>query len=132
MYMLCRSSVVKTSLNRLIFNGVTISQGYGYAGPRYGTINREVFKTFSIAGTNYSISELNNNVTFGTRTSLDGQENTLLFCSTQLGRFIKTKLTMPAEIALIAPRNQFDNTITTFDQTLDNDGNPITFDDTTP
>jgi hypothetical protein len=39
---------------------------------------------------------------------------------------------MPAEIALIAPRNQFDNTITTFDQTLDNDGNPITFDDTTP
>jgi len=121
-----------TSRVRGIFNSVTISQGYGYAGPRYGTINREVFKTFSTAGTNYSISELNNNVTFGTRTSLDGQDNTLLFCSTDLGRFIKTKLTMPAEIALIAPRNQFDNTVTTFDQTLDNDGNPLTFDDTTP
>ena len=121
-----------TSRVRGIFNSVTVSQGYGYAGPRYGTINREVFKTFKTTGTNYSISELSNNVTFGTRTSLDGQDNTLLFCSTELGRFIKTKLTMPAEIALIAPRNQFDNTITTFDQTLDNDGNPITFDDTTP
>jgi hypothetical protein len=39
---------------------------------------------------------------------------------------------MPAEIAIILPRNQFDNTKTTFDQILDNDGNAITFDDTTP
>jgi hypothetical protein len=117
---------------RGIFNGVTISQGYGYAGPRYGTINREVFKSFSIAGTNHSIAELSNNVTFGTRTSLDGQDNTLLFCSTDLGRFIKTKLTMPAEISIILPFNQFDNTVVKFDQTLDSDGNPITFDDATP
>ena len=58
------------------------------------------FKTFSIAGTNYSFAELSNNVTFGTRTSLDGQDNTLLFVSTELGRFIKTKLTMPAEITI--------------------------------
>jgi Leucine-rich repeat (LRR) protein len=121
-----------TSRVRGIFNSVTVSQGYGYAGPRYGTINREVFKTFSTAGTNYSISELSNNVTFGTRTSLDSQDNTLLFCSTELGRFIKTKLTMPAEIKIILPLNQFDNTVVKFDQTLDTDGNPITFDDTTP
>ena len=121
-----------TSRVRGIFNGVTISQGYGYAGPRYGTINREVFKSFSIAGTNHSIAELSNNVTFGTRTSLDGQDNTLLFCSTDLGRFIKTKLTMPAEISIILPFNQFDNTVVKFDQTVDSDGNPITFDDATP
>jgi hypothetical protein len=89
-----------TSRVRGIFKDVLISQGYGYAGPRYGTINREPFKTFSIAGTNYSFAELSNNVTFGTRTSLDGQDNTLSFVSTELGRFIKTKLTMPAEITI--------------------------------
>jgi hypothetical protein len=39
---------------------------------------------------------------------------------------------MPSEIFIIAPFNQFDNTVVKFDQTLDTDGNPITFDDTTP
>ena len=75
---------------------------------------------------------MGNNVTFGTQSSLDGQDNTFLFCSTELGRLIKTKLTMPSEIYIIAPFNQFDNTVVTFDQTIDTDGNPITFDDTTP
>jgi hypothetical protein len=39
---------------------------------------------------------------------------------------------MPAEISIILPFNQFDNTVVKFDQTLDSDGNPITFDDATP
>jgi hypothetical protein len=39
---------------------------------------------------------------------------------------------MPSEIFIISPFNQFDNTPTKFDQTIDTDGNPITFDDTTP
>ena len=122
-------------LSRLrgIFNGVTIAQGFVYAGPRYGTINREALRTFvRQSGTNYSIAELNANVTFGTRSSLNGQDNTLLFCSTDLGRFIKTKLTIPSEVSIISPFNQFDNTLTRFDQTIDGDGNPITFDDITP
>ena len=115
------------------FNNVTIAQGFGYAGPRYGTINREALRSFSRqSGTNYSIAELSANVTFGTRSSLDGQDNTLLFSSTDTGRFVKTKLTIPAEIFTISPVNRFDNTLTTFDQLIDNDGNPITFDDTTP
>ena len=115
------------------FNNVTIAQGFGYAGPRYGTINREALRSFiRQSGTNYSIAELSANVTFGTRSSLDGQDNTLLFSSTDTGRFVKTKLTIPAEIFTISPVNRFDNTLTTFDQLIDNDGNPITFDDTTP
>jgi hypothetical protein len=106
---------------------ITISQGYAYAGPRYGTINREALRTFvRQAGTNYSIAELNNNLTFGTRTSFDGQDNTLLFCSTQLGRVIKTKLTMPSEIIQVTPDNSFDNLLTFFDSNIQ------TFDDTTP
>ncbi len=167
------------------FNNVTIAQGFVYAGPRYGTINREALRTFvRQSGTNYSIAELSANLTFGTRSSFDGQDNTFLFCSTnttfhkliledetnfidddgssliesgtlrleqddpvsgqpkfflneeittnELGRFIKTKLTIPAEILSFEPENQFDNTGIRFDQTIDNDGNPITFDDTTP
>ena len=115
------------------FNGITIAQGFGYAGPRYATINREALRTFSrTVDTNYSIAELGSNLTFGTRSSLDGQDNTFLFCSTELGRLVKTKLTIPCEIFIISPFNQFDNTPTKFDQTIDSDGNPITFDDTTP
>ncbi len=106
---------------------ITISQGYAYAGPRYGTINREALRTFvRQAGTNYSIAELSNNFTFGTKTSFDGQDNTLLFCSTQLGRVIKTKLTIPSEIIQVTPDNSFDNLLTFFDS------NVHTFDDTTP
>jgi len=118
---------------RGIFNDVTVAQGFVYAGPRYGTINREVLRSFvRQSGTNYTISELSNNLTFGTNTSLDGEDNTLAFASTDLGRLIKTKLTIPAEVMIISPQNVFDNTLTTFDQILDGDGNPITFDDTTP
>lgn len=83
---------------RGIFNGTKVNNGFVYAGPRYGTINREIFKTFALSGTNYSIAELSNNVTFGTKTTFDGIDNTLLFSSSDLGRGIKTKLTMPAEI----------------------------------
>ncbi len=117
---------------RETFNGITIAQGFAYAGPRYGTINREALKSFKLSGTNYSIAELSKNVTFGTRSSFDGIDNTLLFGSTDRGRLVKTKLTMPADIVLVSPANIFDNSVTTFDQILDNDGNPITFDDTTP
>lgn len=85
---------------RETFNGVTVVTGFAYAGPRYGTINREALKTFKLSGTNYSIAELNSNVTFGTRSSFDGTDNTLLFGSTDKGRLIKTKLTMPAEITI--------------------------------
>jgi len=115
-----------------IFNGVNIATGFAYAGPRYGTINREALKTFKISGTNYSIAELSKNVTFGTRSSLDGSDNTLLLGSTDRGRLVKTRLTMPAEISLTFPLNQFDNTKRTFDQTVDSSSTLITFDDTTP
>lgn len=118
---------------RGIFNNVTVAQGFVYAGPRYGTINREVLRAFvRQSGTNYTIQELTNNLTFGTNSSLDGEDNTLSFTSTDLGRLVKTKLTIPAEVMIISPQNSFDNTLTTFDQLIDGDANPITFDDTTP
>ena len=132
---LTRAPINIQYLSRLrgTFAGVNIATGFAYAGPRYATINREGLRTFSrTVDTNYSLAELGANVTFGTRSSLDGQDNTLLFCSTELGRFIKTKLTIPCEVFIIAPFNQFDNTVVKFDQTIDTDGNPITFDDTTP
>jgi hypothetical protein len=126
-------NIAYTSRPRGIFNNVNISQGFVYAGPRYGTINREVIRSFTRqSGTNYSFEELSKNVTFGTRSSLDGTDNTLAFTATDLGRFMKTKLTIPCEVFFITPDNSFDNTLTTFDQTLDANGNPITFDDTTP
>jgi hypothetical protein len=115
------------------FNNTRVVQGFVYAGPRYETINKQVLGAFiRSADTNYSIAELGNNLTFGTKTILDGIDNTLLFCSTETGRKIKTKLSIPAEVFIIAPFNQFDNTVVKFDQTLDTDGNPITFDDATP
>jgi hypothetical protein len=114
------------------FNDVTISTGFVYGGPRYQTINREIFKTFGISGTNYSFEELSKNVTFGTKSAFDGLENTFFFSSTNTGRMLKTKLTMPAFIDIAVPENVFDNTKTTFDQLIDNNSNPITFDDTTP
>ena len=117
---------------RETFNGVTIAQGFAYAGPRYGTINREALKSFKLSGTNYSIAELSKNVTFGTRSSFDGIDNTLLFCSTDRGRLIKTRLTIPCEIIDFQPENQFDNTLVTFDQIVDGTSTLITFDDTTP
>ena len=122
-----------TSRVRGIFNNVNIVTGFAYAGPRYGTINREALRTFARqSGTHYTIAELSKNVTFGTRSSFDGIDNTLLFCSTDLGRLIKTRLTIPAEITEISPLNQFDNTQVTFDQIVDTSSTLITFDDTTP
>jgi hypothetical protein len=116
-----------TSRPRGVFNDINVTQGFVYAGPRYGTINREVLRTFvRQTGTNYSIATLTENSTFGTRTSLDGEDNTLAFTATELGRFMKTKLTIPCEIFEITPQNSFDNTKTFFDN------NTETFDDTTP
>ena len=120
------------SRKRRTINGNLVKIGHVYAGPRYGTINREALKAFKINGTNYSIFELSKNVTFGTKTALDGNDNTLLLCSNADGRGVKTKLTMPCEFAIITPKNQFSNTLTTFDATIDNDSSAITFDDTTP
>jgi hypothetical protein len=108
------------------FNGTTISQGFVYGGPRYQTINREVFKTFSISGTNYSFEEMSKNVTFGTKSIYDGADNTMFFSSTDKGRMIKTKLTMPAFIDIDIPQDLFDNTKVFFDTNIK------TFDDTTP
>jgi len=127
-------SIDYTSRVRGVFEGVTIAQGFAYAGPRYGTINREAFRAFQTqSGTNYTLGELGNNVTFGTRSSFNGTDNTLLFCSTDLGRLIKTKLTIPAEVVESSPENVFDNTFVTFDATVEDDGSTaITFDDTTP
>ena len=120
------------SRKRRTINNNFVKIGHVYAGPRYGTINREALKAFKINGTNYSIFELSKNVTFGTKTALDGNDNTLLLCSNDDGRGIKTKLTIPCEFAIITPKNQFSNTLTTFDATIDNDSSTITFDDTTP
>lgn len=118
---------------RNFFNSVYVVRGYAYAGSNYGTINREVFRTFARqqSQTNYSIFNLTNIKTSGTGTSLDGNENDLLLVNSLQGRKIKTQLAMPSEIIIQVPQLEFDSTKVTMDQTTYQSG-PITFDSTRP
>ena len=101
----------------------TIKSGWAYAGPRFGTINREALSSFSGSGTNYSFAELSKAHIMGTRTVLDGTPGSLLMTSNFEGRKLKTNLTIPATIGTSA--DLFSNTLTKFDS------NSISFDDTT-
>lgn len=130
-----RSPVNLFYLSRIrnLINGIDVRIGYAYTGPSYKTINREVDRSFvRQEGTNYTIGTLSDNLTFGTKSIYDGYDNHLLFCSSDVGRSIKSKLTMPAEVVLIVGKVQFDSDIVTMDQTNDRNGDPITFDSTLP
>ena len=118
---------------RYLIGGIDIRKGYAYSGPSYRTINREVDRSFvRQVGTNYTIGNLSNNLTFNTDSIYDGKDNHLLFCSNDAGRNIKARLTIPAEIVLIVGKIQFDSDIVKMDQTIDRNNNPITFDSTRP
>ena len=99
-----------------------IRQGFAYAGPRFGTINKfanTVFgtsanHTFSSSGITFA--ELSGIKVKGTRTSLDGTNAIFLMTSSSIGQQLKTNFTIPASIGEV-DGDSFDETTTMFDST---------------
>ena len=99
-----------------------IRQGFAYAGPRFGTINKfanTVFgtsanHTFSSSGITFA--ELSGIKVKGTRTSLDGTNAIFLMTSNSVGQKLKTNFTIPAAIGEV-DGDSFDETTTMFDST---------------
>ena len=115
-----------TSRVRRIIDGVEVKQGYAYAGPRFGTLNRFANTAFGTSNTASGITMgiLNDVLVQGTRTSLDGRSGIFVMTADEGGRLIKTNFALP--VAFAVSTESFDNTVTNFAQTS------ITFDDTTP
>ena len=101
-------------------NNVNVRQGFAYAGPRFGTINKMIQTAFGLTANGTPSSS---GITFamlsgikvqGTRTSLDGSGAIFLMTSNEDGRKIRTNFTIPAQIGAIQG-DTFDETQTTFD-----------------
>ena len=114
------------SRKRATIDGVEVKQGYAYAGPKFGTLNRFANTIFGVnaGGSKITFKELSNVKIQGTRTSLDGRGAIFLATSNKDGQLLKTNFAMPTQFA--ASQDVFDNTVTNFAQTT------LTFDDTTP
>ncbi len=114
------------SRKRATIDGVLVKQGYAYAGPKFGTLNRFANTVFGVnaGGSKITFKELSNVKIQGTRTSLDGRGAIFLATSNKDGQLLKTNFAMPTQFAV--SQDVFDNTVTNFAQTV------LTFDDTTP
>ena len=115
-----------TSRVRRVIDGQIVKQGYAYAGPKFGTLNKfanTVFGTSS-PGSKITFERLNEILVQGTRSPLNGRSGVFLMTSDEGGQLIKTDFAMPVYFAV--SQESFDNTVTNFGQTL------LTFDDTTP
>ena len=115
-----------TSRKRATIDGVEVKQGYAYAGPKFGTINKYANTIFGVTSgaSKITFKELSEIKITGTRTSLDGRGAIFLATSNPDGQLLKTNFAMPTQFA--ASQDIFDNTVTNFAQTT------LTFDDTTP
>jgi hypothetical protein len=115
-----------TSRKRATIDGVEVKQGYAYAGPKFGTLNRFANTIFGVnsGASKITFKELSDIKIQGTRTSLDGRGGIFLATSNPNGQLLKTNFAMPTQFA--ASEDTFDNTVTNFAQTV------LTFDDTTP
>jgi len=115
-----------TSRKRATIDGVEVKQGYAYAGPKFGTLNKFANTVFGInsGGSKITFKELSNVKIQGTRTSLDGRGAIFLATSNPDGQLLKTNFAMPTQFA--ASQDVFDNTVSNFAQTT------LSFDDTTP
>ena len=114
------------SRKRATIDGVLVKQGYAYAGPKFGTLNRFANTVFGVnsGGSKITFKELSAIPIQGTRTSLDGRGAIFLATSNKDGQLLKTNFAMPTQFA--ASQDVFDNTVTNFAQTT------LSFDDTTP
>ena len=115
-----------TSRHRAVIDGVEVKQGYAYAGPTFGTLNKFANTTYGVhsGGSKITFKELSAIPIQGTRTSLDGRGGIFLASSNTDGQLLKTNFAMPTQFAL--SQESFDNTVTNFAQTT------VSFDDTTP
>ena len=115
-----------TSRKRSTIDGVEVKQGYAYAGPKFGTINKYANTIFGVTSgaSKITFKELSEIKITGTRTSLDGRGAIFLATSNPDGQLLKTNFAMPTQFA--ASQELFSNTVTNFAQTT------ATFDDTTP
>ena len=112
------------SRTRRDINNVNIRQGFAYAGPRFGVLNKFANTVFGTTA-NPSGAQGSSGITFavlsgikvqGTRTSLDGQNAIFLMTSNEDGRKLKTNFTIPSEVKrIIFGANSFDEDATTFD-----------------
>ena len=114
------------SRKRAVIDGVQVNQGYAYAGPKFGTLNKYANTLFGInaGGSKITFKELSGVKINGTRTSLDGRGAIFLATSNPDGQLLKTNFAIPTQFA--ASQDLFDNTVTNFAQTV------LSFDDTTP
>ena len=115
-----------TSRKRAVIDGVEVKQGYAYAGPKFGTLNKYANTIFGVnsGASKINFKELSNIKIQGTRTSLDGRGAIFLATSNPDGQLLKTNFAMPTQFA--ASQDLFDNTVANFAQTT------LSFDDTTP
>ena len=108
--------------------GVNIAQGFAYAGPRYGNINKyhnTVFRGGNrLNGSGVTFQTLGDLKVFGTNSSLDGQSAIFKMTSDPNGRLVKCAFTFPSDITVV--QNTFDTTYVRFDN------NTLTFDDNNP
>ena len=113
------------SSKREPINGVVISQGWAYAGPRYSSLNTYANRLYGVGvvGSGNTIRTFNELKVFGTKSSLDGQDAAFLMTSDEQGKQVKMNFAFPSVTAF--SKDSFDNTVTNFAQTN------RTFDDTT-
>ena len=103
-------------------NNVNVRQGFAYAGPRFGVLNKfantafgtTANGTFSSSGITFAV--LSGIKVQGTRTSLDNSNAIFLMTSDVNGRKIRTNFTIPAIIGEV-DGDSFDETTTMFDST---------------
>ena len=113
------------SSKREPINGVVISQGWAYAGPRYSSLNTYANRLYGagVVGSGNTFRTFNELKVFGTKSSLDGQDAAFLMTSNEQGKQVKMNFAFPSITAF--SKDSFDNTVTNFAQTN------RTFDDTT-
>ena len=92
------------SIVRRDLNNVNVRQGFAYAGPRFGTINKMIQTAFGLtangtpSSSGITFAQLSGIKVQGTRTSLDGSNAIFLMTSNEEGRKLRTNFTIPAQI----------------------------------
>jgi hypothetical protein len=119
-------SRVRRNLSNSLGDLVNVRQGFAYAGPRLGTINRFANTAFGTTAntsatggsSGITLQILNDIIVKHTKTTLDGSNAIFLMTSNEQGKKLKTNFTIPADIrsiTLVYGQNSFDETLTTFD-----------------
>jgi hypothetical protein len=112
---------------RRIIDSTFVKNGFAYAGPKYGSINKFA-NTMYGTSTNSGITfdTLNRIKVFGTKTSLDGTNAIFLLTSNEEGQKIKTNFAFPTIISTDNISFDNDSQLYTFDS------DQLTFDNDTP